>query len=259
MWRTRPSPSSVSRLRYVDARSERGTRPPTPSASSSTVAGPSAQNSASSTSRRAAETRRPPARSAAIAASSVATARGGWVRAGVIGRPSRAPWQAAREAGSFDLSLRSRVPSGGAVVGGECVRDTDADHSHLQVAGDRRCAPWPLLLSLRQRRTGSSRREPNAIGLQLGSGLRSAGAAAVRADAEQSDLAPGERVAAARLDARREVAERVVVHVADRAAALAHEVVVRMLVRGLVEDAVLAEVGAQRQAGLDQDVERPVD
>ena len=47
-------------------------------------------------------------------------------------------------------------------------------------------------------------------------------------------------------------------HVADRPAALAHEVVVRVLVRGLVEDAVAAEVGPQRQAGLDEHVERPV-
>jgi hypothetical protein len=55
-----------------------------------------------------------------------------------------------------------------------------------------------------------------------------------------------------------EVAERVVVHVADRAAALAHEVVVRVLVRGLVEDAVAAEVGPQGEPGLDEHVECPV-
>src|SRR3954469_16547781 len=87
----------------------------------------------------------------------------------------------------------------------------------------------------------------------------SVGAAARRARPEQRDLAPGERVAAARLDPCAEVAEHVVVHVTDRAAALAHEMVMRVLPGGLVEDAVPAQVGAQGEPGLDQHVERPVD
>src|SRR4051812_33436647 len=253
MWRTRPSASSVSRLRYVEATSERGTRPSKPPASSSTVAGPSAAKSASSTRRRAAETRRPPARSAATALSMVATPRGRSVRAGVIGRPPGGPG-AGRNGAS---SISPRAPPSRRGGRWERVRARRTCGSFAR-ANRRHSA---LRASASPSDGGGRDRpasDPNATRLQLGGELRSAGAAAVRARPEQRDLARGERVAAARLDPRAEVAERVVVHVADRAAALAHEVMVRVLVRGLVEDAVAAEVGAERQAGLDEHVERPV-
>src|SRR4051794_24886306 len=104
-----------------------------------------------------------------------------------------------------------------------CARGAGADHSHLRIAGDRRCAPQ---VSLRRR---ADEIVPDANLTQPGCNWEaipgSAGAAAVRARPEQRDLAPGERVAAARLDPRGEVAEHVVVHVTDRAAALAHQVV----------------------------------
>src|SRR3954447_23801995 len=129
MWRTRPSVSSVSRVRYVEATSDGGTRPPTPAASSSTVAGPSAANSASRTRRRAAETRRPPARSAATALSMVATPRGRTLRAGVIGRPSGRPG-AGRKLCIVDL------PSGPAVWAG---RSSGACARHLHVRITRTC------------------------------------------------------------------------------------------------------------------------
>src|SRR3954453_23687337 len=48
-WRPGPSRCSVSRLRYTDATSERGRRPPTPDAISSAEMGRSLANSASMT------------------------------------------------------------------------------------------------------------------------------------------------------------------------------------------------------------------
>ena len=70
------------------------------------------------------------------------------------------------------------------------------------------------------------------------------GTAAVRAQAEERELAAAELVAGRVLDPAAEVAERFVVDVRDGAAALAHDVVVEVLAHRLVEGAVGAEVGA---------------
>ena len=74
--RARP-PARRSRLRYTDARSERGTRPITPSATRSAESGAPAAKSVSSTSLRAVDARRPRSRRSASASSTLAAASGG--------------------------------------------------------------------------------------------------------------------------------------------------------------------------------------
>src|SRR2546423_10730602 len=96
--------------------------------------------------------------------------------------------------------------------------------------------------ALRRRRARRSRPSSPAVGAEPG----------------QLDLAAAEGEADGRVHLLAQVSERVVVHVRHRAAPLADEVVVPMLVRRLVERAPGAEVGPADEPLLDEQLQRPV-
>src|SRR5262249_58573975 len=85
------------------------------------------------------------------------------------------------------------------------------------------------------------------------------GVPASAAEAEEGDLGRPDREAGTALDPPAHVTELLVVKVLHRATALADEVVVGVLARRLEVRTVAAEVGAEEQALLDEQLERAVD
>src|SRR5262249_14690058 len=99
----------------------------------------------------------------------------------------------------------------------------------------------------------------SALGLRRMIRLRGSAGPALLAEPEERDLARAERESRAGPDLLAQVAEVLVVQVLDGAAALADEVMVRVLVRGLVVRAAAAEVRAQEKALVDEQFERAID
>ena len=85
------------------------------------------------------------------------------------------------------------------------------------------------------------------------------GVGTLPADAVERDFPAADTKAGALTDARGDVDENIVVYVINAPAALADKMVMGVLVRRLEERPALAEVGAEHQAVLNQDVQIPVD
>src|SRR3954451_9908431 len=136
---TIPASSSVSRLRYTEARSVRGKRPYMPEASSSAVTGRPASWSASTTRRRAAVIRSPRPRIASVAASASAVGNGGDRRGTDIGWPpgygARSRTCAPRDA---DRIIRAAAASSIAPSSRDLRHGTEGEHEPEADDGGRR-------------------------------------------------------------------------------------------------------------------------
>src|SRR5262249_54097563 len=120
----------------------------------------------------------------------------------------------------------------------------------------------PARTPMRRGAAGSGSRErptSSATAMCSTSASTCSGVPARAAEAEEGDLGRPDREAGTALDPPAQVTELLVVQVLHRATALADEVMVGVLARRLEVGTVAAEVGAEEQALLDEQLERAVD